>query len=98
MTPKLTLKQYADLIRANFPTRKPVILRTGYLKDEGSIAESEKSFYITVSRMLPLPAQKEALLHEYAHAKAGWTDKRQHTDAWGIWYAKMYRKLYDEAE
>jgi hypothetical protein len=36
------------------------------------------------------------LIHEFAHVMAGWSNKNIHTNKWGIWYARIYRKVVDE--
>ena len=77
MKRKLTLKQYKTLMESFFPVHKPVTMRVAYLKDEGSCAETAKRFYVTIRKGLPVAEQKEVLLHEWAHIKAGWTAKRQ---------------------
>ena len=96
MKRKLTLKQYKDVMQGFFPVHKPVIVRVNRLKDEGSCAETAKRFYVTINRELSLSEQKDVLQHEWAHMKAGWTTKQQHTDVWGVWYARIYRKMYEE--
>ena len=62
----------------------------------GDCTEITGGFRIRINKDDPLQLQKETLWHEYAHCRAGWSDKHQHTNAWGKEYARIYRAIQDE--
>ena len=95
---KWTLRRHLAFLKAHFPMSKPVRVQVGKTarKIDGTISETDKAFYIVINARVSLMRQKETLWHEYAHAMAGWSDKHQHTDKWGICYAAIYRKIQEE--
>lgn len=98
-------KHYQRLIRVlrkHLPPAFPVDVRRVALKDlDGYCQKKDDTFYIRVNRMLAEPAAIDALLHEWAHARA-WNHihdslspeefkKVVHDAAWGVAYAECYR-------
>ena len=93
MQKKMTLDQYFYLLKFYFKLDKPVVMAVRKMKDQGSASDSGKRYTISVNKSLSLSEQKEVVCHEYAHLLAGWDEKKQHTDEWGIWYSRIYRMI-----
>lgn len=98
-------KSYRRLIvvlRKRLPPAFPVDARRVSMKNlDGSCQRRGEKFYIRVNRKLPETAAIDALLHEWAHARA-WNHlhdnltpeefkKVVHDAAWGVAYAEVYR-------
>lgn len=92
---KWTLNRMIRELKQAFPLDKPVTVSVRHLRDQGSCAVNDKRIYITLSNTIRLREKKEVLLHEWAHALAGWDDE-PHSGDWGKKYAQLCRWWYDE--
>lgn len=94
---KWTLQRHIRMLRKHLPIAGRVSVSVCKLDGFcGDCRATPKGFAIRISEDDPLQSQKETLWHEWAHCMVGWTDKHQHTNAWGKAYAKIYRMIQDE--
>jgi len=95
-------------LKAKFPPGVPVEVRTvdnikidGYSYGAMKLGRMVK-IVIRINRKQPWKVKTDALLHEWAHSmewSAHWVDgspKEDHGETWGVWYAKIYRHMWDE--
>ncbi len=90
------------LLRNKCPAAFPVTVRRVKLKDkDGDCSKKDGRFFIRINRELPENSSIDALLHEWAHARA-WNhlhdvldctafEERVHDASWGVAYAEVYR-------
>lgn len=80
-------------LRREFPAQHKVYVRTKKMKDLWGTASFEKFFLIEIHPDRSLSVKLVMLLHEYAHCLTwfGADQKEDHSDEWGLWYAKLYR-------
>ncbi|KKK62205.1 hypothetical protein LCGC14_3006650 [marine sediment metagenome] len=79
-------------LRREFPAQRKVYVRTKKLKDDFGIISFEQFFLIEIHPSRPLRAKLNILFHEYAHCLTWFgADQEEHSDEWGIWYARLYR-------
>ena len=99
----LTLTQFANMLRKQFPTDKPIRVRraqTPYsavsdkIRIYGDAQENDDHYLIRLNKDHDLQTQKDTLMHEYAHCLAGWDGVHSsHNERWGIFYARIYRYM-----
>ena len=104
------LRQIEGWLRANFPTAYPVtvtVARLGKpdakLGDYGEFSRRGKRCYIRIDNRLTWHPATETLLHEWAHAVSLKHDNLEsrraggaHDEGWGLNYARIYRRYFDE--
>ncbi len=81
-------------LRQEFPLRYPVDVRSVALK--GAYGETDfkrGSFIIRINMQKWFPTRVDTILHEWAHAMTwfGAGHYEDHSDEWGLAYAKIYR-------
>jgi Zn-dependent peptidase ImmA (M78 family) len=101
----LTLRQFANKLREEFPAEKPIKLRVTKvpltikeynIRMYGDTKDNGDHYLIRINKDSDLSTQKDTLIHEWAHCLAGWDDDHSsHSKEWGIAYAKIYRKMVD---
>jgi Zn-dependent peptidase ImmA (M78 family) len=101
----LTLTQFGNVLKKNFPLDRPVYIRTMKMpysnktrtdRDYGDANEYDTHFLIRINKDSELVAQKDTLMHEYAHCMAGWDDaETAHSKEWGVAYSDVYRLMVD---
>jgi len=62
----------------------------------GDCKEIAGGYKIRINKDDPLAVQQRSLWHQYAHARAGRPDTRQHSNEWGREYARIYRAVDNE--
>lgn len=85
-------------LRREFPSRYPVKVRSRPLKNlSGDSSFQNRRFYIRINSRKPYTERIDAILHEWAHVLTWFGAGRaeDHSDEWGLWYAKLYR-AWDE--
>ena len=103
---KYSLEQVFQKLKKEYKhslKNKPVELEFVTLEDDKNcmaITEHLNEKYIIKINLDELTNQYtfwlHILIHEFAHVLAGFKTKRIHTNQWGVWYAKIYRKVIDE--
>lgn len=99
------LRQVERWLVANHPTLLPVrVTVTRVREGSGETNRVGSRFMIRIGR-LALRAHEtfaiEVLLHEWAHCLAwqvaleGQPQDRDHCEAWGVWYARLYESYFD---
>jgi hypothetical protein len=97
-------------LRERFNPGVPIEIKTVDMKH--SIGDSDgivvlgrlTKIVIRISRNFCWDLKYEKLIHEWAHAMEwaiDWRDggaREVHGETWGVWYAKIYRLLYDEVQ
>lgn len=81
-------------LRREFPSRYPVRIRSRILSGcSGDCSFENRRFYIRIDSTKEYSEKIDTLLHEYAHALTWFGAGRaeDHSDEWGLWYAKLYR-------
>ena len=85
-------------LRREFPPRYPVRVRSRPLKDySGDCSLRAFYFEIRINSKKPFTERIDTILHEWAHVITwfGAGQAEDHSDEWGLWYAKLYRN-WDE--
>jgi len=89
------------LLRSEAPPPHPVrVRRPAELEDNAQgdcrLVPGRKHTYfvISVSRWHPAEAQKDTLIHEWAHAHT-WDEEKPHGPLWGVHYARLYSLVFD---
>lgn len=101
---RLTFLQFANELKEKFPGDKPIKVRRCQMPYDTSLTPKKRLFgdcqekkdhwLIRISKDDELHTQKDTLMHEWAHAVAGWEEnKDSHSDKWGRVYAKIYREM-----
>jgi len=101
----MTYQNYRRLIRLlrqQCPAAFPVTVRRVRLRGkDGDCSKKDSRFLIRINKELEEGGSIDALLHEWAHARA-WNhlhdtcdhsefEKRVHDASWGVAYAEVYR-------
>ena len=100
------LHQVANFLRHEFSTPYPVTLRIEKIPYEegpcfGHVMLHRRRFIIRIDPLLPWEIAVDYLLHEWAHCHA-WAHQKidkerpDHSDEWGLAYARIYRRFYEE--
>lgn len=88
-----TVHNWKDLIRTmrkKFPTSVPVyVRRLKMVKHHGRTYPHDDKYIIHINSNQDADAQKDALLHEWAHAVAI-DEACQHKNRWGEIYSQIY--------
>jgi len=95
-------KKLIRLLRKQCPPAYPVSVRRVKLRDkDGDCYRKDSRFFIRINKELAENSCIDALLHEWAHARA-WNhrhdvldcsefEKAVHDASWGVAYAEVYR-------
>lgn len=85
-------------LRQEFPAQHKVCVRSKEMRDreyifDGYIILPDKLFLIFINRKRNLSTKLNTLLHEWAHCLTwfGADLVEEHSDEWGLSYAKLYR-------
>lgn len=103
--------RYIRAIREKYPPPFTVTIRTcrlGKTLDGLTTFNSRNgkvvSAKVAISNRLPYHGRLDSLVHEYAHVMS-WTFNHhendraeQHDEAWGTWYAKIYRVIEEVSD
>lgn len=97
------------LLRKKLPPAFPVQVRRVKMNNtkDGYCYKVDEAFQIRINRDLPEAAAIDALLHEWAHARA-WNhihdsidneefEKVAHDASWGVAYSEVYR-IFEQAD
>ena len=86
----------ARLLKKSLPADLPVKIRRVIMpKDAWGDCSLEGDYYlIRVEKNVPDYLAIDILMHEYAHALS-WNKQDDHSNSWGIAYAKIYRKYLE---
>lgn len=105
MKKEARLRQIFAWLCREYPTAYPVKFGiTTKIGDDvhGFTSRSGRTFYIFLAKKIPLAYAIDYLLHEYAHAIAWRHEKIErrkidmHDAEWGLAYAELYRRFYDD--
>ena len=83
-------------VRLKVVSRAAIGRALGEPKDrpQGAAIYSRKEGRVVyIARDLSYEGQLDALIHEWAHHLAPHNDSEDHDDAWGVAYARLYRKV-----
>lgn len=89
-------------LRREFPSRYPVTIRSKPAKKGSGDSDFRgRRFYIRINSRKPYSERIDTILHEWAHVLTWFGAGRaeDHSDEWGLWYAKLYRnweRIYGE--
>jgi hypothetical protein len=101
-----TYHKLVRLLRERCPAAYPVSVRRVKMRGkDGECSKGEQAFHIKINKELMENAAIDALLHEWAHARA-WNhlhdvvdceefEKRMHDASWGVAYAEVYRIFHE---
>ena len=99
------LRQIYRWLKYSYPTPYPTKLRfivgTKPRSVQGYVSLNRRHLVICIDTKYPLHACIDTAIHEYAHA-AAWKHASMdayvsdHSDEWGLAYAKIYRNFNDE--
>ena len=84
-----------------YPTRLKLFRGTRRMGDHGYVVHEKRLLIIHIDIREPMYACLDTLLHEMGHAVV-WKHRRveryypTHSDDWGIAYAKIYRRFFEE--
>lgn len=89
-------------LRREFPAQYPIYIRSEEIRNgdydgDARFVSRDKQFFIRINSRRPLSAKIDTLLHEWAHCLVwfGADQKEDHSDEWGLWYAKVYRAFQE---
>lgn len=104
----MTFRQFVNFLRKEFPTRRPVKVRRIKTELDTSLVPAQRDFgetdfydecYIMkINREDPVRVQKDTVMHEWAHCLTPEREREHHSDKWGIWYARIYRRVMEELD
>lgn len=99
----LTFKQFVNFLKKHHKTLKRVIVKRTITelntetvppqRDFGETINNSKYYLIKINKKDPLRIQKDTLIHEWAHCMIPWKESPDHSDNWGIVYARVYRTI-----
>ena len=99
------IRQIYGWLTFGYPTPYPTKLRllrgTDPRSDQGYVMLKRRCLVIHIDTKYPLHSCIDTILHEYSHAVA-WKHASMdaytsdHSDEWGLAYAKIYRDFNDE--
>lgn len=97
------VRQVLNWLRAEYPTRYPVVLTFRRLAEGEKGGECDlrrRRFHIAITPGLGWYESIELLFHEYAHALT-WhysaaPDQPDHPDEWSLAFGRLYRRFHDE--
>ena len=96
-TPSDKLREICRRLQGRFRLKKPVRLVVRKMGPDGGCTDGRREYCITIRSDLPYTTQCDTLVHEFAHAlvfdEGG---DHEHTDRWGILYARVYRAYLQE--
>jgi hypothetical protein len=80
-------------LRKEFPTQKPAIVRSVNMEDDADVDLVGGKFVIYINKRKPYSTMCDSVMHEWAHALVWFGAGREveHSDEWGLWYAKIYQ-------
>lgn len=84
-------------LRREFPAQYKVRVRSVKMESyDGDTSWEIAYFHIRINRNKPLSTKLDTLLHEWAHCLTwfGADQEEDHSDEWGLWYAKIYRAFH----
>lgn len=106
MKRRRSLQDYVALCKEHFPLDRPVRVRVGrttlnkdrypYMRDSGQASQGKNGYYILISDKSQRNDKIDTLIHEWAHCRVDWDEGSEHSDKWGVEYARIRRRLIDE--